>query len=50
MMNQSQQKVKKLLDSINSYLINGYVNDISPEGPAKDAFDCLNILYLIYQK
>lgn len=49
-MNQSQPKIKELLDGLNSYLINGYVNELSPEDPAKDAFDYLNMLYLMDQK
>ena len=47
MMNQSRPKIKELLDGLNSYLINGYVNESSPEDPEHDAFNCLNVLYLI---
>lgn len=49
-MNQSQPKIKDLLGGLNSYIINGYVNEFSPEDPEKDAFDCLNMLYLLDRK
>ncbi len=49
MMNPNQPERKELFDGLNSYLANGYVNELSPEDPAKDAFDYLNTLYLIDQ-
>ncbi|WP_231566321.1 MULTISPECIES: hypothetical protein [unclassified Serratia (in: enterobacteria)] len=49
MMNPNQPDLKELFDGLNSYLVNGYVSELSPEDPAKDAFDYLNALYLINQ-
>ncbi|WP_337262590.1 MULTISPECIES: hypothetical protein [unclassified Serratia (in: enterobacteria)] len=46
MMNPNQPDLKELFDGLNSYLVNGYVSELSPEDPAKDAFDYLNALYL----
>ena len=49
MMNPNQPEIKGLFDGLKSYLKNGYVNELSPEDPAKDAFDYLNALYFINQ-
>lgn len=49
-MNKNQAELKTLFDGLNSYLINGYVNELSHEDPAEDAFDYLNSLHLINQK
>lgn len=49
-MNSNQPELKELLNGLSSYLANGYVNELSPEDPAKDAFDYLNALYLINQR
>lgn len=43
---QKKPEIKELFDGLKSYLVNGYVNELSPEDPAKDAFDYLNALYL----
>jgi hypothetical protein len=48
-MNPNQPELKELFDGLKSYLANGYVNELSPEDPAKDAFDYLNTLYLANQ-
>lgn len=49
-MNSNQPELKELLNGLSNYLANGYVNELSPEDPAKDAFDYLNTLYLINQR
>lgn len=48
-MNPNEPDLKELVDGLNSYLANGYVHELSPEDPAKDAFDYLNALYLVNQ-
>ncbi|WP_311779074.1 MULTISPECIES: hypothetical protein [Pantoea] len=49
-MNLNQPELKELLNGLSSYLANGCVNELSPEDPAKDAFDYLNTLYLNNQR
>ncbi|WP_225087999.1 hypothetical protein U1R68_11125 [Pectobacterium colocasium] len=49
MMSPNKPELKELFDGLNSYLTYGYVNELSPEDPAKDAFDYLNALYLANQ-
>ncbi|HHQ6568593.1 TPA: hypothetical protein ACSTJX_003476 [Serratia fonticola] len=48
-MSPNKLELKELFDGLKNYLENGYVNELSPEDPAKDAFDYLNALYLANQ-
>lgn len=48
-MNANKPERAELFNGLNIYLTNGYVNELSPEDPAKDAFDYLNMLHLINQ-
>ncbi|MGM3223640.1 hypothetical protein [Dickeya zeae] len=50
MLNPTQSNIKDLFDGLNSYLANGYVNELSSEDPEKEAFDYLNKLYLINER